>query len=178
MPIIDNISCSIHTDSGPLEEFPCVEGGLVNGKISTVYIPAKDGEHFSINCAFLTPSQHLQTNPISITPSIDGVKEHGIVAKLEAPKVIFEGSEVMNPNRTWKVCKFMFSSVNLTEDDIANTLTLEKVNSLGEIKVVLRRYQATGGVGGAPASSSNTGKGRTIIHEKTVKGRDISHSVG
>lgn len=71
----------------------------------------------------------------------------------------------------------MFSSVELTEEKGHGELaSLDKVNKLGEVVVTVCRYRKSG-MSGVSRGGSEAGTGRTVVHEKAIKGRDISHSV-
>lgn len=177
MPIIDGIFCFIHTPEGPLKEFPCVDGP--SGNSASVYILARDGQEFSIKCSAPTPYRHMpiaSTDGLAVQLQIDGDNEQPMLLDHLHPTIIISGTKVHTLSGNWELRKFLFSSVELTEEKGQGEMTLENVNKLGEINVFVRRHRRSGGPG-VSTSGSDAGTKRAIIHEKAIKGRDISHSV-
>lgn len=180
MPVLNNISCIIHTDAGPIQEFPCAEAHHSSVPTSTVYIPVRDGQTFTINCNVLVPYQHLDTCslPLVFGASIDGVSERGKAFRAGDKHCIIAGTKVQNSRGVWELRRFLFSSVNFTEDHRADALAPDKVNKLGEIVVTVRRCHPLGrrlGTGGTRQEVCV--EGPSVVHEKSVKGKDVSHSV-
>lgn len=105
------------------------------------------------------------------------MSEVGGLCSLEYKHGVISGSQVKNSHGVWELRKFVFSSVHFTEDRGADVLALDKVKKLGEIVVTVMRYQEQGP--SKPFGESNSGflEGPSIIHEKSVKGKDLSHSV-
>lgn len=177
MPIIDGIFCFVHTPEGPLKEFPCIDGPSPNS--ASAYILACDGQEFSIKCSVPSPYKHMpvaSTDGLAVQLQIDGVNEQPMRLDHLHPTIIISGTKVRTPSGNWELRKFLFSSVKLTEERGQDEMTLENVNKLGEINVFVRRHRKSG-VSGAGTSGSDAGTNRAVIHEKTIKGRDISHSV-
>lgn len=179
MPTLNNISCFIETPAGPLEEFPCIETNAPN--TSTVYIPVPtDNSPFTINCKVLSHEQHLSSNALSFKTKIDGVKETGKVYTFGDKDLKISGTKVRTSSGAWELRKFLFSSIDFTEDHKVDTLALNKVNQLGEIVVKVFRYKVSGCRPRRASHGLRTSGGGSgvVVHEKSVKGRDISHSVG
>lgn len=176
MPVLDNISCTINTDFGPIQEFPCIKDNPAI-PTSTVYIPAHDGQTFSINLNVLVPSQHLSTCSLCFIPSIDGVQEIGQIYSLGNKYSTISGTIVKNSHGVWELQKFVFSSVHFTEDCHVDVLALDKVNKLGEIVVTVMRYQMHGQKYLEEGMRDGSLEGPSVVYEKSVKGKDISHSV-
>lgn len=116
------------------------------------------------------------TDGLAVQLQIDGVSEQPMRLDHLHPTIIISGTKVRTPSGNWELRKFLFSSVELTEERGQGEMTLENVNKLGEITVFVRRHRKSG-VSGAGTSGSEIGTNRAVIHEKTIKGRDISHSV-
>lgn len=116
------------------------------------------------------------TDGLSIQLQIDGVNEQPMLLDHRHLTITIDGTRVSTSTGNWELRKFIFSSVELTEERGQGELTLENVNKLGEIIVTVRRYKNLG-ISGAVASGPDIGTKRVVIHEKTIKGRDISHSV-
>lgn len=116
------------------------------------------------------------TDGLAIQLQIDGVSEQPMRLDHIHPTIIISGTKVHTPSGNWELRKFLFSSVEFTEEKDQGEMTLENVNKLGEIIVFVRRHRKSG-VSGAGVGGSDTGTSRAVIHEKTIKGRDISHSV-
>lgn len=95
----------------------------------------------------------------------------------EKSSISIQGTSVDTGPEGWQIRKFMFSSVELTEEKGRSELTQDNINKIGEIKVSVCRYMKTGGYGIGPGHGHDEGMKRAVIHEKAVKGRDISHSV-
>ncbi|KAL0639146.1 hypothetical protein Q9L58_001832 [Maublancomyces gigas] len=178
MPVLNNISCTIHTDTGPIREFPCAKAHPPSAPTSTVYIPVRDGQTFTINCNVLVPSQQTSTSILVFGASIDGVQERGKALRAGGKHCIIAGTKVQNSRGVWELRKFLFSRVNFTEDHVADALAPDKINKLGEIVVTVRRCRVlerrpkTRGIGQEVCV-----EGPSVVHEKSVKGRDVSHSV-
>lgn len=178
MPVLNNISCTIHTDAGPIREFPCAKAHPPSAPTSTVYIPVRDGQTFTINCNVLVPSQQTSTSILVFGASIDGVQERGKALCAGDKHCIIAGTKVQNSRGVWELRKFLFSRVNFTEDHVADALAPDKINKLGEIVVTVRRCRVlerrpkTKGIGQEVCA-----EGPSVVHEKSVKGRDVSHSV-
>lgn len=180
MPIIDGISCFVHTPEGPLKEFPCVDGPSPSS--ASAYILAQDGQEFSIKCSAPSPYKHMpvaSTDGLAIQLQIDGVIEPSTLLDHAHSTITISGTKCHTSAGDWELRKFLFSSVELTEEKGHGELTLENVNKLGEITVFVRRFKNSGGTSGSAVGTSgfDTGTTRAIIHEKSIKGRDISHSV-
>lgn len=105
------------------------------------------------------------------------MSEVGQICSLGCKNGAISGTQVKNSHGIWELCKFVFSSVHFTEDRGADVLTLDKVNKLGEIVVTVRRYQVQGPSKPRGESSSGFLEGPSVIHEKSIKGKDLSHSV-
>lgn len=175
MPIIDCIFCFVHTPEGPLKEFPCVDGP--SSSSASVYILARDGQEFSIKCSVPSPGKHMPvaTDGLAVQLRIDGVDEKPGLLGRRRPTISINGTMVFTPTGNWELRKFLFSSIELTEERSHDELTLENVNKLGEITVSLRRFKLSGLTRISSGSGPETK--RAVIHEKSIKGRDISHSV-
>lgn len=177
MPIIDGIFCFVHTLEGPLKEFPCVDGPSPNS--ASAYIVACDGQHFFIKCSAPSPLKHMpvvSTDGLAIQLQIDGVDEIPMLLDHLGTTVTISGTKIQTTTGDWELRKFMFSSVELTEERDRGELALENVNKLGEIVVKVMRFRKSG-MSVASRSGTDTGTKRAVIHEKAIKGRDISHSV-
>lgn len=177
MPTIDSICCFVHTLEGPLKEFPCVDGSSPSS--ASAYILAQDGQEFSITCSALLIHKHMPvaaTDGLAIQLRIDGVDEQPMLLDHTHPTITISGTRFRTSAGGWELRKFLFSSVELTEESGNGELTLENVNKLGKITVFVKRFKKSG-TSGVSTSGLDTGTTRATIHEKTIKGRDISHSV-
>lgn len=177
MPIIGGISCFVDTSEGPLKEFPCADGPSPSS--ASTYILAQDGKEFSIKCRALSINKHMpiaSTDTLVFKLQIDRVDEQPVLLDHAHPTTTISGTTFRTSSGDWELRKFLFSSVELTEESGHGELTLENINKLREITVFVKRFKKSG-TSTAKTNGPNTETTRDIIYEKSIKGNDISHSV-
>lgn len=105
------------------------------------------------------------------------MQEPGILCSLGNKYSTISGTTAKNSHGVWELQKFVFSSIHFTEDCHADVLALGKVNKLGEIVVTVMRYQTQGKQHFEEGVRGDFLEGPSVVYEKSVKGKDISHSV-
>ncbi|KAL7274315.1 hypothetical protein RUND412_002786 [Rhizina undulata] len=196
MPALDYIECLILGSDGTsfVEYNPDPEPGKISTGTPTItrYIQAKDGEAFQLNFgvkqSFKWDSHGC--NSIRFQASIDGVFADldGLVT-ISSPSQSLSGSnEKSGPDGTWQFRKFIFSSIRITEDESEDPHSKEEVETLGEIKIIVRRVifnDPLARVQGCTLHLSRlnySGVGEymykdAVVHEKAIKDQDITYAV-
>lgn len=116
------------------------------------------------------------TDALVFKPRIDGVGEQPVLLDHVHLTTTISGTTFRPSSGDWELRKFLFSSIELTEESGHGELTLENINKLGEITVFVKRFKKSG-TSTVGTNGPNTETTRAIIYEKSIKGKDISHSV-
>jgi hypothetical protein len=178
-----NFECMIKVDGVALPEYTDPEdAGDTEGPVPTavVYIQSEEGKPFSIKFSVL--------DDVGIFPEADAVcwcleldgKEIklGWICHADGGSNRVHGNKYRDSNGRWFDQDFLFSKLDVTEDD-AGRKDSKDTSSLGEIEIRICRYKITG-PSRAPKSKDvfKDASGVKSLHEKQLKGRDITHSVG
>lgn len=193
MPTSRSIECYISTSTGRLTEFPNPEDAeiiLPKGHTSEIcYILASTGEQFSITVNLLPGadqelSKGATPNHLAVMPIVGGLTLPSELILIPSHTGGYpsgrtiEHVRYLNTTTTQVAAEkrlMLFADMEVTEDDVAGKINLEKAKLLGEITIKVKRYMKTGDLL-QRAANTVLDKGNTA-HEKELKGRDISHSV-
>jgi hypothetical protein len=173
----------IKVDGVALPEYTDPEdAGDTEGPVPTaiVYLQSEEGKPFSIKFSVL--------DDVGIFPEANAVCWHwvldgneiktGRICDADGGSSWVNGNKYRDSNGRWFDQEFLFSKLDVTEDD-AGLKDSKDTSSLGEIEIRICRYQITGP---SQARKSIHGykdaPGVKSLHEKQLKGRDITHSVG
>ncbi|KAL7268431.1 hypothetical protein RUND412_008951, partial [Rhizina undulata] len=186
MPVLSHIECSISGSNGiPFQEYPAEPGDVTEIPTATVYVQARDGEPFVLNCT-VKPSFDWNLHgcdAIDFKPSIDGVFGTGVLCTIDKPSKKLEGTLTGKYGSvgTWGFEKFMVSSVRFTEDKSEGQLSKMEVDNLGEIRLIVRRFVCKGSnykLVDRDSGHEDSRRGKeVVVHEKAIKGRYITHAV-
>jgi hypothetical protein len=180
---LENFDCTINVDGVPLREYADPgDAGERAGPVPTaiVYIQSEEGKPFSIKFSVL--------DDVGIFPEADAVCwcleldgneiKPGWICHADGGSNYVNGNKYRDSNGRWLDQQFLFSKLDVTEDD-AGRKDSKDTSSLGEIEIRICRYQITG-PSQAPKSMDvyKDASGVKSLHEKQLKGRDITHSVG
>jgi hypothetical protein len=183
MVLFKNVNCTINVDGVPLQEYTDPgDAAERESPIPTaiVYIQSEEGKAFSINFSMVDDVDLFpEANALSWSVILDGneIKPPWLC---RAPR----GSDSIHGNRyqdcygNWVEQNFLFSKLDVTEDD-RERKDNKDTTSLGEIALRICRYQTTGPVRLAGFwDNFHDAHGVKSLHEKQLKGRDITHSIG
>jgi hypothetical protein len=180
-----NFECTIDVDGVALPEYiDPADAGDREGLVPTaiVYIQSEEGKAFTIKFSMVDGVGILpEADALVWFPMLDG-NEINPPWLCSAPR----GSNSLNRNQyrdhhgNWVEKNFIFSKLDVTEDD-REPKDNNDTSSLGEIAIRIFRFKITGSTYTATSKVNGDCKdvrAVTSLHEKQLKGRDISHSVG
>jgi hypothetical protein len=178
-----NFECMIKVDGVALPEYTDPEdAGDTEGPVPTavVYIQSEEGKPFSIKFSVLDDVGIFpEANAVCWHAVLDGNKiKLGWICDADGGSICVHGNKYRDSNGRWFDQDFLFSKLDVTEDD-AGRKDSKDTSSLGEIEIGICRYKITG-PSQAPKSMDvfKDASGVKSLHEKQLKGRDITHSVG
>lgn len=190
MPRIHALSCHICVPTvGVLPEYtdPDADDAHQPVPTRTVYIAAREGADFSIDLT-VHAKDGLGRSPtadrLSMSFEFDGVREQP--CQLTYVMHAFPYTQQWNSQVTreragapWQRRRYTFARVTMTEDrQAAGQLAFERVQTLGEIRVIVRRFHSTSSARESTRIYSQpSDDGADLIHEKAAKGRDIAQRV-
>lgn len=191
MPTIEGVNCYISTATGKLNEYTDAETGTDHldenkeptGRLRSCYVQVQHDAEFDITVELGSfPDYHPEATDLAVYFSIDGVcrQPAGCLLKFGARKGIYDNYySTISPGF---VETLKFATLDVTGDHDLCTAT-EDVNfqRLGEFEVLLYRWRRLSEVWSVePAPSITETPSRpaaTKVHEKELKGKDISHVV-
>ena len=191
MPTIKDVECFISTaSSGKLPEFfeeadPDVQLRST-GRTASCYVESEDGAEFEI-CVKIDntfANNHKDATHLAVQYNIDGMRyasSNGVTAVGDLGR----HNAYWLPEKPSYFQTMRFSSLEVSEDKVPSSVARDA--HLGEIEVLLYRYKLHAGwnkVKGLKSKKrkSTSGESLTVpaaakVHEKALKGRDISHTV-
>ncbi|KAF8466986.1 hypothetical protein BDZ91DRAFT_724578 [Kalaharituber pfeilii] len=184
MPVLRNVSCSVHTALGKLPEYQDKEPVEMDTEIkATRYLDISEsvGKAFWIKYKALPELDWSGFQYINVHVNVDGIKIAG-ASPLSQPykRSRCEGhlhDKVVNGELKSCVNEMYFSKLNLVEDDQDQDAIREssKVAAIGKIEV--RLYRSSGWIAKASSGSTSLDKHSEAIHQKTMKGRPETHDI-
>lgn len=193
MPTFRGVECFIATPSGRLFEFAEPNESEPSPVTKTVYIQADSASTFNINVHVKKFSEIAvaKANCVALEFIFDGVSQQprGLSPEQRGKTYRWEGvKRISGRDGQWELLRFRFDDVRVADADEEDMMDghigmdPERVEALGEIKVVAMRFK-TGGpkIQPTPPTPSMIGlaieSGEGVVHEKTVKGRDVQRLV-
>jgi hypothetical protein len=180
---LENFNCTINVDGVALREYTDPEdAGDTQGPVPTaiVYIECQEGKPFSINFSMLDDFGIFpEANAVCWYSVLDGnLIKPGWICRADGGSSHVRGNKYRDSNGKWFDQEFLFSKLDITEDD-AGRKDSKDTSSQGEIEIRICRYKITGPLQ-APKSTDcfKDAPGVKSLHEKQLKGRDITHSIG
>lgn len=179
-----NFDCGIRVEGALLKEFTDPQDLALKGgdpPTAIVYVKAEEEKKFGI--------EFKTVDDVGIAPAANGV----------CWNIMFNGDKIgkgwiSEPGRTqcvdfhsyqdtdgrWLQRNFVFSKLDVTEDGNPKDKKAINLEALGEITINVRRYRVTGPsylARNADGFKETTNQTKSV-HEKQLKGHDISHTVG
>jgi hypothetical protein len=180
-----NFECTIDVDGVALPEYTDpADAGDREGLVPTaiVYIQSEEGKAFSIKFSMVDGVGILpEADALVWFPLLDGNEiKPGRICKAPWSSYSINGNKYRDGHGNWVKQHFLFSKLDVTEDD-REPKDNNDTSSLGEIAIRIFRFKITGSTYTATSKVGGDYKdvrAVTSLHEKQLKGRDISHSVG
>jgi hypothetical protein len=170
---VNNFEVSIATATGPLTEYEDPD----ENDSEVRYIQVQEGCAWEL-CIRLHDIHQSgpEANAMSVDLHIDGIcVEEAAFPISQSPVVIRDtlATRAGGGGGGMILRAFTFAKINVTEDQ---DHIGQAHRELGETKVVLGRYIRTGAIG--RSEPENFIEAIKHVHEKDLKGRDITHAIG
>jgi hypothetical protein len=179
-----NFLCTVNVEEVPLKEYtdPDDDAAILGDSPPTkiVYIQSEEGKPFSIGFRVIHSVGIVPAaNSVAWNLELDGLPiQAGFLSYIGGMNSSLRCNRYKDDEGRWLQRDFLFSKLDVREDGPKPDLK-EDTSSLGEITLRIRRYQAlTAASRPSNGTEYNDFKKADSLHEKQLKGRDISHTIG
>jgi len=170
---VKNVEVNITTATGPLTEYE----DLDESDSEVRYIQVQEGCTWEL-CVRIHDIHQLgpEANAIVVYLDVDGMCVDGVAFPISQSQMVLRHASATTAGGGRIRRAFTFAKIIVTEDQDHIGQARRQLGELGEIKVVVRRYVQTGVI--EKLGSENLIETIKHVHEKDLKGRDITHAIG